>query len=308
MQGRKSRREFLKAAGACATALTTLELPQLWAISSPANRNYRKAVKFGMVHGDGSVLEKFQLLRKLGFDGVEVDSPTNLSLNELVEAQQATGVAIHGVVDSVHWSKPFSHADAAVRAEGGKALETAVHDCKALGGSTVLVVPGIVNERTSYEQAYDRSQNEIRKIVPMAEELGIQILFENVWNHFLLSPLEAATYVDEFESDAVGWYFDVGNVIRYAWPVHWIETLGKRIKKLDIKEYSRTKRDQEGLWKGFEVELLEGDCDWPQVMAALDKVGFFDAPEGSWGTAEIRGGDEQRLTQIAQNMDRIFQS
>ena len=129
--------------------------------------------------------------------------------------------------------------------------------------------------------AYERSQAEIRKAIPLAEELGVKIAIENVWNHFLLSPLEAARYVDEFKSDAVGWHFDVGNIIASGWPEQWIDILGKRIQKLHIKEYSRAKRDKEGLWKGFQVDYLEGDNNWPVVMKALDDIGYR-----GWAIAE----------------------
>ena len=165
-------------------------------------------------------------------------------------------------------------------------METAIRDCARYGGSTVLLVPAVVSKEVSYRDAYERSQAEIRKVLPLAKELGVKIALENVWNNFLLSPLEAARYVDEFESEWIGWYFDVGNVVNYGWPEQWVEVLGERILKLDVKEFSRTKRNDEGLWKGFGVKLLEGDCDWPAVMKALDGVGY----EG-WATAELAGGD-----------------
>src|SRR5216683_1580738 len=127
----------------------------------------------------------------------------------------------------------------------------------------------VVKREVTYADAYKRSQEEIRKAIPLAEELGVKIAIENVWNHFLLSPLEAARYVDEFNSPWVGWHFDVGNVITYGWPEQWIRVLGKRIQKLHIKEYSRQRRDKEGPWKGFDVPLLEGDNNWPAIMKAL---------------------------------------
>ncbi|MCA9311525.1 MAG: sugar phosphate isomerase/epimerase, partial [Phycisphaerales bacterium] len=129
------------------------------------------------------------------------------------------------------------------------------------------------------------------------------IAFENVWNNFLLSPLEAARYIDEFESANIGWYFDVGNIINYGWPEQWIRILGHRIGKLDIKEFSRSKRNDEGLWKGFSVNLLEGDCGWDRVMAALRDINYR-----GWATAEVGGGDEARLRDIAERMDRILAS
>ena len=220
-----------------------------------------------------------------------------------MRSRDEVGLPIHGVVDSVHWRDTLSHPDPAVRERGLAGLQTALRDSKLFGGTTVLLVPAVVNKEVSYADAYTRSQAEIRKAIPLAEELGIKIALENVWNNFLLSPLEEARYIDEFNTPIVGAYFDVGNVLRYGWPEHWIGTLGNRILKVDIKEYSRKKQDEEGLRKGFDVELLEGDCDWPTVMSALREVGY-----AGWGTAEIPGGDRQRLQAIAGRMDRIFAS
>ena len=289
------RRKFLKTG--------TLGLAALSLVRAARHEGtIKKAVKFGMVQEEGlSVMEKFQLLKGLGFDGVELDSPSSLDRDEVIAARDATGLPIHGVVDSVHWQKTLSDPDATVRAEGLAGLMTAIGDAHAYGASTVLLVPAVVNKRVSYADAYTRSQTEIRKALPVAVELGVKIAFENVWNMFLLSPLECARYVDEFESDQVGWYFDVGNVVNYGWPEHWIHTLGSRILKLDIKEYSRAKRDQEGPYAGFRVPLGEGDCDWPAVVQALDEIGY-----AGWATAEIAGGDTERLREIAERMDRIL--
>ncbi len=269
--------------------------------SSRARGRIKKAVKFGMVEEDLSILEKFKLLKRLGFDGVEMDSPSDLDRDEVLGARDESGLTIHGVVDSVHWRKTLSDPDPAVRAEGLDGLKTALDDAHAYGATTVLLVPAVVNKTVSYADAYDRSQAEIRKVLPMAEEVGVKIAIENVWNHFLLSPLECARYIDEFESPWIGWYFDVGNIVNYSWPEHWIRTLGSRILKIDIKEYSREKRDNEGPYAGFRVPLGEGDCDWPAVVKALEEIGY----EG-WGTAEIPGGDTARLRDIAERMDRIL--
>lgn len=296
-----TRREFARSVSAAGmVAATPLGLTGAMGASA-SGREIRKAVKFGMVRIEGSIADKFRLLKELGYDGVELDSPNTLDNNEVIDASKEVGLPIHGVVDSVHWGKPFSHPDAAVRAEGVKALETALEDSKAYGGSSVLVVPAVVNKSVAYADAYERSFAEISKVIPLAEELEIDIAFENVWNNFLLSPLEAARYVDAFESERVGWYFDVGNIVRFAWPEHWVRALGHRVFKLDIKEYSRKKQNDEGLWKGFNVEIGDGDCDWPAVMAALDEVGF-----DGWATAEVGGGGEERLKDIAQRMDRVL--
>ena len=142
--------------------------------------------------------------------------------------------------------------------------------------------------------------------MPLAEELGVKLAFENVWNHFLLSPLEAARFVDEFHSPAAGWHFDVGNAIYLGWPEQWIRILGPRIQKLHIKEFSRKQMNEKGLRAGFAVEYLEGDNDWPAVMKAVDDIGYH-----GWATAEPawqpKGVDPAaRLQQIAGKMDQIL--
>jgi L-ribulose-5-phosphate 3-epimerase len=295
-----NRKEFIKVGASLAAAVALA--PLACTADTPVSRPLiKKSLKFGMVKEELSVLDKFKLLKDLGFDGVEMDSPNELDPKEILAARDKTGLEIPGVVNSVHWKAPLSDPDPAVRAQCVESMKTALRDCKAYGGTTVLLVPAVVNKTVSYADAYRRSQEEIRKLLPVAEETGIKIAFENVWNNFLLSPLEAARYVDEFESPMVGWYFDVGNIVRYGWPEHWIEALGARILKCDIKEYSREKQQKEGIWKGFEVELTEGDCDWTAVNAALKAVGYQ-----GWGSAEVPGGDRKRLETISQLMDKLY--
>src|SRR2546423_225277 len=148
---------------------------------------------------------------------------------------------------------------------------------------------------------WKRSLEEIRKAVPVAEEMQVKIAIENVWNQFLLSPLEAARYVDEFNSPWVGWHFDIGNIINYGWPEQWIHILGKRIVKLHFKEFSKKKRDNEGLRHGFSVDLLEGENDWPAIMAALDATRY-----NTWACAEVGGGGPERMSVIARQLDQIL--
>lgn len=292
-----NRRNFLTTT----TAALPLASPWIWTKNSAPAVRFKKAVKFGMIQEDLSILEKFNLLKSLGFHGIELDSPSNLDEKEVIDAQRASGLPIHGVVDSVHWKQTLSHADPAVRDAGRAGLEHALRQAKAYGASTVLLVPAVVNKEVSYADAYIRSQTEIRKVLPLAKEVGIKIALENVWNQFLLSPLEFARYIDEFESDWIGAYFDIGNIVNYGWPEQWIRTLGPRILKLDVKEFSRQRRDDEGLWKGFQVELGEGDCDWPAVNTALDAIGY-----SGWATAEIPGGDTERLRDIIRRMNKIL--
>ncbi len=296
---RVDRRDFLKQ-GATLAAGAAVAAHVAGAVAGDPSAGFKKAVKIGMVKLDGSLTDKLKLIKDLGYDGIELNSP-GLNRDEAIRARDESGLPIHGLVDSVHWRDTLSHPDPEVRARGLEGLKTALRDAKALGATSVLLVPAVVDKNVSYDQAYSRSQAEIRKALPLAGELGIKIGLENVWNNFLLSPLELARYLDEFDSPMIGSYFDVGNVVRYGWPEQWIRILGKRIVKLDIKEYSRKKQMNEGLRKGFQVELLEGDCNWPAVMAALREIGYQ-----GWGTAEVPGGDRQRLADVAQRMDKIF--
>ncbi|MFQ5505311.1 MAG: sugar phosphate isomerase/epimerase family protein [Planctomycetota bacterium] len=290
---RVPRREFLSRAGIAPLLAATPSLGFSPQESRPTA--WKKAVKLGMVREKLPLSGKFRLLKELGFDGVELSSPNRLETREVLEARDAAGLPIHGVVDSVHWKVALSDPDPEVRRKGVEGLRTALRDAKSYGASTVLLVPAKVTASVRYDQAYERSQAEIRKVLPLAAELGVRIALENVWNNFLLSPLETARYIDEFESPWIGAYFDVGNVVKYGWPGHWIRILRKRILKVDIKEYSHRKR--------FDVPLLQGDCNWPAVMKSFAEIGY-----AGWATAEIRGGDRKRLAEIAGRMDRIFAS
>ena len=301
-----NRREFVKVTGVALTATALNSATLRAADDAPAHGNKRglkKGVSLGMVAGSQSILEKFKLLKELGFDGVELNYPKGPDKTEILNARDATGIAVGNIIDSVHWGQPLSDPNPDVRAKGLGALKQSLRDAKDLGCPAVLLVPAVVNKNVSYADAYTRSQAEIRRAVPLAAELGVKIAIENVWNQFLLSPLEAARYVDELNSPWVGWHFDVGNIINYGWPEQWVRILGKRIVTLHIKEFSRKRRDKEGLGKGFDVELLEGDNDWPAVMKALDEVGFR-----GWSIAEIPGGDAARLKNIAERMDKILSS
>ena len=266
-------------------------------------RPIRFALKLGMIQEGDTLLDKFRLAKDAGFNGVELDSPGMAPVQEVRDACSATGIVIPGVVGSFHWKDQLAHPDQAVRARGEAALATAMQDCRAVGGTTVLLVPAVVGPDVSYDEAWDRSTAAIRRALPMARELGVSIAIENVWNNFLLSPLEAARYVDQFESPNVGWYFDVGNIVAYGWPSQWVSILGPRILRLDVKEYSREKLNKEGRWAGFGVPIGEGDCEWKETMAALDKVGYT-----GWASAEVGGGDAARLSEIAERMKRVLNS
>ncbi len=272
------RRTFLRDAAA-ATAAAVLAGRSSAATTGAARQGrWKKAFMLGGV-SEGSPLAAFQLLKEAGFEGVELISPNNMDRRAVLAARDKTGLVIHGVSGSRHWKDTLSDPDPQVVERGMAAIRQEFDDCRAYGGTTVLVVPAVVNRKVGYRDAYKRSQENIRKLIPDAEKHGIKIAIEEVWNKFLLSPIEFARYIDEFESPWVGAYFDVGNVVEFGYPEEWIRELGKRILKVHIKEYAKPKRFNYPLGEGKEI-------DWAAVRDAFISVGY----EG-WITAEVGFGN-----------------
>ncbi len=297
-----NRREFVSTAAVTMAGIESVSSRLFAAEEKPGERKFKKAVKINMVKTGETLLEKFKLLKELGFDGIELDAPSKYPAEEAKKCIAETGLNVPGVVDSVHWNQRLSDPSEEVRAKGLEALRVALVYCKEIGGTSVLLVPGRVTPDASYEQAWERSLAEIKKAIPQAEDLNIQILLENVWNDFLTDPKETARFIDACGSPIVGAHFDIGNTVRYSSPHEWIPILGHRIKKLDIKDY---KRQPEGgnLGAGFAAKLMEGDVDWAKCMAELKKIGYV-----GWGCAEIQGGDRVWLTDVAARMDKIYAS
>jgi len=262
--------------------------------SKPRYGKLKKGVLLGMLPNNLSLEDRFKLARDVGFDGVEaLTTPDPRTVEQIRKAADKAGIEIHSVMNSDHWRYPLTSDDPEVVAKSLKGMETSLRNAKDFGGTTVLLVPGVVTPKTRYIQAYERSQKQIRKLLPLAAELGIVIAIENVWNKFLLSPIEFARYVDEFQSPYLRAYFDVGNIVLYGYPQDWIRTLGKRIAKVHLKDFnSKTKQF---------VPLLEGSIDWAEVRKALAEIGY----EG-WVTAELPGGDEAYLREVSSRMDKII--
>ena len=284
------RRTFLTTTGA-ALAASALASPSSSLAQEPKAK-WKKAFMLGGA-SKGPVLKHFELLREAGFEGVELLSPNQFDRVEVLKARDETGLVIHGVSGSVHWSSPLSSPDSAVVEKGLAAIRQSIADCKAYGGSTVLLVPAVVNAKVSYRDAYARSQANIRKVIPDAEAAGIKIAIEEVWNKFLLSAPEFTRYVDEFATPTVGAYFDIGNVVEYGFPQEWIRELGKRILKIHVKEYAPEKR--------FSYPLGEGRIDWAAVKSALTDIGY-----DGWITAEVGFGDLAAMKDVVKRMDRLF--
>jgi len=250
-----------------------------------------KSVKWGMIGEPGSVLEKFRLQKELGYDGMELISPSQLDPDEVRAASRETGMPVHGVVDMQHWQIRLSSPDPATRQRGGQILAQALQDARAFGGDSVLLVPGnVTGPDETHDHVWQRSIVEIRKVLPVAARLGVRVLIENVWNGFCETPDRLRDYIDEIGSPWVGAYFDIGNVRKFGPSEDWIRTLGPRIVKLDVKDWGRE--------NGF-CKIGDGDVNWLEVRKALTEIGFT-----GWSTAEVAGGNRQRLAEIARRMDQ----
>ena len=252
----------------------------------------RLAVKWGMIDIEGTPAERFRLCKDLGFDGVELISPADFPIESLRKASRATRMPIHGVVNDRHWEVRLSAADPATREEGRAVLERAVCDTRALGGHSVLLVPGVVNDEATHEQVWSRSIAEIRRVLPLAASLGVRVLIENVWNGFCETPEQMRDYLDDVGSPWVGAYYDVGNSQKFSPSERWIRVLGSRIVKLDIKDW--------GVEAGF-CEIGYGDVNWAGVREALQEIGF-----AGWCTAEVSGGGPERLAEVARRMKGVL--
>jgi len=295
MSSKNNRREFLKVS-ALTIATTGWTIRSLRADESAGQRTHAnkgkifKANKGGRIGADeAAIIKTLETYKKLGFDGIEGDSP-GLNIEQARKAIEVVRFPIHGVVDSVHWNQRLSSPDAAVREIGLKALIQAIHDSKAIGGTTVLLVPGRVSgPDETHDDVWKRSIVEIRKALPVAEQDQIKILIENVWNGFCETPEQMRDYVDEINNPWCGVYFDIGNVRKFGKPEDWIAILGKRIGKLDVKDW--------GVKNGF-CRLGEGDVDWPAVRAALKQIEF-----SGWATRE---GPDKNLEDTAELMNQLL--
>jgi len=290
-----NRRHFLRTTSFAGLAIGTAA-GSAAAATAPGLQPIKLSLKYGMAGFNADLATTFATLKEIGYDGVELDSPGGQDKVEALAAAKSTGLPIHGVVNSIHWNVRLSDPSDEVRAKALEGLLTAIRESHAVGGSSVLLVPAVVDASTTHEQAWERSIVQIREALPLAAELGIHILIENVWNQFLYKPDGGsdqdakllADYIDEIASPWVGSYFDIGNHQRYGKPAGWIRQLGKRIVKLDVKDW--------GVDGGF-GKIGEGDVDWPAVREALVAIQFT-----GWATAEVAGGNRARCEEILANM------
>lgn len=254
----------------------------------------KKGCCLGVLPADLELEARLELAKKLGFDGVEPNTLTRKAdVQKLRKAAHNTGVQIIDVMNSAHWKYPLSSPRKRDRERSIKGMRTSLQNAHDLGSDTVLLVPAVVNDEVGYREAWSRSRAAIRRLIPTARKLGVRIAVENVWNRFLLSPLEFKDYVDSFDSKWVRAYFDVGNILMLGVPQDWIRILRRRIARIHIKDFDLKARQF--------VPLREGDVQWPEVRKALDDIRYT-----GWLTAEVRGGDEKTVRGISRAMDKII--
>jgi L-ribulose-5-phosphate 3-epimerase len=293
-----NRRSFLKTTIAVTAAVAIRP-----SLAAAPNRKLRKAIMHSTIGVKGSVLEKYRMMKEAGFEGVEPMG--GMHREEVLAALKETGLQAASVCCHTHWEKPLSAPDEATRKIGFDGLVQSLHDAKAYGASSVLLVPGVVRDGVTYRQCFDRSIVEINKAIPLAKEAGVKIAIENVGNNFIISPEQANEYLDAINSEWVGWHFDIGNAGRVGPAERWIDLLGKRIIKIHVKDFT-AKPATPGAKGGARPKLLDGDTNWPAVMKALDNAGY-----SGWGISEQpseQAADLESTRDLTRRMDRIFAS
>jgi hexulose-6-phosphate isomerase len=296
-----SRRQFLHQASLFTAGALLPAVPHVQAAPNVPNalagRIY-KTLKIGMIKG-GDLTERFKTAKAAGFMGVEMSLPGD-NVEETQKAIAASGLPVDGSVCAGHWNIRHTSPDAATRATALENLKQALRDTRAVGGHSVLLVVG-KGEDGPENEIWPRSVENIAKAVPLAAELGVQIVIENVWNQFLYNHDGGADqtaekfvkYVDEFRSPWVGMQFDIGNHWKYGSMGDWIRQLGHRVLKLDVKGFSREKNKF--------TPIGEGDIDYADVRKALTEINYH-----GWLAAEVAGGDLAYLTGVAKEMDTAF--
>jgi L-ribulose-5-phosphate 3-epimerase len=253
----------------------------------------KKSISIWSFGGKSSLGEKLSLAKEAGFSGFEIDltedGPVGLrSTSAELAAIRATadraGVELSGLATGLYWGANAASGDPATRARARDILKSQIAAASGLGVDALLVIPGSVGvdfipgcEVVPYDLAWERASAFIRDAMPAAEKARVRLCVENVWNKFLLSPIEMRQFIAQFGSEWVGAYHDVGNALAFGYPEQWIPILGPAIRRVHLKDYRRAV----GTADGF-VELLSGDVNWPGVMGALRAIGY-----GGWLTAEM---------------------
>lgn len=267
---------------------------RLSALSAEPGAGVQKSILISMLPEELSYLDRFKLAVDVGFNLMEVRSlQDEAEAARIKDAADKAGLRIHSVMNGIHWRYPLSSPIASEVEVSMAGMRRSLRQAKLYGAGAVLLVPAVVRGDTTYEQAWERSSKQIRILVPEAEKLGVTIAVEEVWNKFLLTARDFNQFIDQFESPVVQAYFDVGNIVHYGVPQHWIRQLGKRIVRVHLKDYVRQTRQF--------VNLGEGDVNWPAVRGALAGIGYSGP-----ATLEIKGGDRSYLQDVSDRVDRLL--
>lgn len=270
----------------------------------------------GGLEGKKSIRECFVEAKAAGFEAVELamgmegeitlDSREE-DLKKIAETAEEVGIEISSLATGLYWEYNFSSGDPAKVEMARNVTLKMLEAAKYIGVDTILAIPGSVDvffdpsaEVVPYDVVWQRVTDALKELAPVAESFKVNIGIENVWNKFLLSPIEMMYFIDSIGSDYVGVYFDVGNVMPFGYPEQWIRVLGKRIKRVHFKDFKRAC----GTVEGF-CDLLEGDVNWPAVVDALDEIGY-----DSFVTAEMiplyAHYPEVRIENTSRAMDKIL--
>ena len=275
------------------------------AVRPATNRKILLSCKLGMIAAkdggrDLTLVERLKMAAAAGFDGVDFDEAGKFTEQQARDAVQESGVFVHNAINHAHWKQRLTSAKEEERAAGRANIEHCIRVSHAAGGNGVLIVVGNANDGTQ-EETLARCRREIESLIPLAASLGQPILIENVWNRMMYDhdapPEQSADrfveFVDRFRSPWVGMYYDIGNHWKYGQPGDWLRAFEHRCVKLDVKGFSR-ENDK------F-TDIGAGDLPWDQVRKGLDDIGFT-----GWATAEVGGGNVERLTTVRKQMEVAF--
>ena len=294
-----TRRELI----ACAAAAP--------ALVAASGQRFTKSICSVIFPPHTPLAECFERAKNAGFDAIEIRMSDEVSLSStpdqmkrLADDAHKTGIAIASMwVSRPLVDTPINSPDPAVRAQGVAALEKSVELAKLAGCGALLIYSARLGNGAKFQigsqDTWDRVTDAFRQAIPAAERAQVVLTPENVWNKFLLSPLEMRAFVDQFHSPWLQTHFDIGNVMQYGYPQDWILTLGSRIKRIHVKDYKLSTRGEQGHFAG----LLEGDVDWKAVMAALVKVDYrgFLSPEIGYNPHE-----PDQLQNVSRQLDKIL--
>jgi L-ribulose-5-phosphate 3-epimerase len=281
------------------------DLPHI--VSPPPGKRILLACKLSMIpkETEGRKLsagERLRLAGEAGFDGVDFDQAGEYTLEQARDAVRESGVFVHNAINHAHWQQRLTSEKEEDRRQGRANIEHCLRLSHAAGGSGVLIVVGQGTDGPA-EVIEERCRQEIKKLIPVAASLGQMILVENVGNKMMYdfdkppeqTPERFIKFVDSLNSPWVGMYYDLGNHWRYGQPGDWLRAFGRRCVKMDAKGYSRAKG------KMVDITSADDDLPWADVRKALEEIGF-----AGWATAEVKGGDLPRLTEIRRQMQRAF--